>query len=399
MSSAAAPRFEPGFGWLLAGVASWFGAWGMQQVLIPWLAVNVLHATAQQTSFVQIAMMLPTMLLLFFGGAVADRVDARWLLAALHLVSVAPPLGIAFAFAHGALSLELLIAAAIVSGVVNSFSTPSRDSLLSRVAGANLTHGVAGLIAVQFAAQGFGMWLARFGADLTAPVALSVQAAFVAIGAITCARLPARPANAAAREPLRFSELAAGLRFVWNSELRAVWPMVAGVGLFFHGAYNVLLPIAVRDVYGGDVREISSWMLAFNAGTILVAGLLFVRGMRRRGRALALALATGGLTLIVAGLGIPFWAALASTFVWGLAGGVFMTAGRALFQERAPAAERSRILAVHQLALVASGPIGGLLSGALGDALGPLHGMLVLGVLMIALIGAVLSASRVWRME
>jgi hypothetical protein len=76
-----------------------------------------------------------------------------------------------------------------------------------------------------------------------------------------------------------------------------------------------------------------------------------------------------------------------------------MTTGRALFQERAPLAERSRIMAVHQLAMVASGPLGALLSGALGDAIGPLWGTVALGGLMIALISVVLASSNVWQME
>jgi hypothetical protein len=76
-----------------------------------------------------------------------------------------------------------------------------------------------------------------------------------------------------------------------------------------------------------------------------------------------------------------------------------MTTGRALFQERAPLAERARIMAAHQLAMVASGPVGALLSGALGDALGPLWGTVALGGMMLALVASVLSLSNVWQME
>jgi hypothetical protein len=56
-------------------------------------------------------------------------------------------------------------------------------------------------------------------------------------------------------------------------------------------------------------------------------------------------------------------------------------------------------MAVHQLAMVASGPLGALLSGALGDAIGPLWGTVALGGMMLALVASVLSLSNVWRME
>jgi MFS family permease len=246
------------------------------------------------------------------------------------------------------------------------------------------------------------MLVAREADAIGAPRTLAAQGICIAIGAIFCAGLPG-PESAGAprapRQPLRLEELFAGARFVWSSPLRAVWPLVAGVGLFFSGAYNVLFPVMVRDRYGGGVSELGLLLFAFPLGTIFASAWLFVRGMRRKGAALAGALGAGAVTVIGAGFEIRFEALLALTFVWGLAGGVFMTAGRALFQERAPASERARILAVHQLAMVASGPIGALLSGALGDALGPSRAVLVQGIAMLGLIALVLSRSNVWRME
>jgi MFS family permease len=393
-------RFDPRYPWLLAGAAAWFGAWGMQQVLVPWLVVNVLQSSATRTGVVQMATMLPTIFLLPFGGAVADRVDARWLLASLHLAAGLAPLAIALAISEGQLSVELLIATALFTGLVNSFSNPSRDSLLSRVAGADLTRAVAGVITAQFLAQGAGMLLARNADEIGGAAALSIQAAIVAFGAAFCFRLPGKPPDGAVvRAPLSSHELLAGARFVWGGELRAVWPLIAGVGLFFSGVYNVLFPILVRDVYRGGVDEIAILLFAFPAGTIFASGWLFFRGIRRKGRALALAQIVGALTVAGCGADVPFWAIVALTFVWGLAGGIFMTTGRALFQERAPLAERARIMSVHQLAMVASGPPGALLSGALGDAIGPLWGTAALGGMMLALVASVLAFSNVWQME
>ena len=392
-------RFDPRYPWLLAGAAAWFGAWGMQQVLVPWLVVNVLQSSATRTGIVQMATMLPSIFLLPFGGALADRVDARWLLASLHVAAGLAPLAIALAIANDALSFQLLIGTALFTGLVNSFSNPSRDSLLSRVGGAELTRAVAGVITAQFLAQGMGMLLAREADEIGGAAALSIQAAVVALGAVFCFRLPGKPESAAVREPLRAHEMLAGARFVWGSELRPVWPLIAGVGLFFSGAYNVLFPVMVRDIYQGGVDEIAILLFAFPAGTIFASGWLFFRGIRRKGRALAISQVVGALTVIGCGANVPFWAVVAFTFVWGLAGGIFMTTGRALFQERAPLAERARIMAAHQLAMVASGPLGALLSGALGDALGPLWGSVTLGGMMLALIAIVLSVSNVWRME
>src|SRR5262245_38205211 len=47
------------FPWFVAGLATWFGAWGMQTVLFSWLVVGELHASAEWVSVAQTASMLP----------------------------------------------------------------------------------------------------------------------------------------------------------------------------------------------------------------------------------------------------------------------------------------------------------------------------------------------------
>ena len=82
-------RFDSRYPWLLAGSAAWFGAWGMQQVLLPWLVVNVLHSSATQTGIVQMATMLPTIFLLPFGGAALVWVPGVFYLLATGSIGLA----------------------------------------------------------------------------------------------------------------------------------------------------------------------------------------------------------------------------------------------------------------------------------------------------------------------
>jgi len=82
---ATSPGTARGFGWYVAGVATWFGAFGMQQVLFAWLVVGELHAEARWVGVAQSASMIPNFLLILLGGAVADRSDRRRLLIRLHL--------------------------------------------------------------------------------------------------------------------------------------------------------------------------------------------------------------------------------------------------------------------------------------------------------------------------
>jgi MFS family permease len=394
-----AGRPDAHYRWYLATAGSWFGGVGLQQVMIPWLVVGELRASAEWTGTVLMASLLPSLLLLLVGGAVADRRDARRLLALLHGLAMLPPLVLAGAAASGRLSIPLVIACAVAMGALNAFSNPARDSLLSRVAGRDVMRAVTGTTIAQFGSQALGMALAGAARWLgNAPVLLA-QAAMLATGIALSRRLPARAAVHPPRAPSR-GEFFAGLSFVLRSELRGPLVLTCGIGLLFSGSYNVVLPLLVRDVYGGDVRDVSLLMLMFPLGTIAGSFFLLARGgIRRKGRALATSLALAGLALVVSGLGLPFPALVATTLGWGLAGAVFMNTGRTLFQARAPEEQRARVLAVNQLGFMAAGPAGALLAGFATAELGPRATLAACGAGMLVLVALVTLASDVARME
>ncbi len=395
---AGAERLDPRYGLYLAAAASWFCGLGLQQVMLPWLVVGELGASAEWTGTVQMASMLPGLVLLLVGGALADRRDPRRLLTLLHVLAALPALALSFAIGSERLSIAVVIGCAMAMGALNALSNPARDSMLSRVAGRDVARAVTGLTIAQFASQGLGMGVAGSARWLgTAPVLLA-QAVIVALGAVLVLRLPLRQlAPSGAPAP---GEYLAGLRFVLHSPLRAVLVLTCGIGFLFSASYNVVLPVLVRQVYGGDVSDVSLVMLMFPAGTILGSFVLLSRGgIRRKGRALALSLVFAATSVMGCGLGLPFPAVVAAAFVWGLAGAVFLNMGRTLFQVRAPAAERGRVLAVNHLGFMAAAPLGALLSGFVAAELGPRTALLGFGAGMLLLVGLVTLASDVTRME
>jgi hypothetical protein len=147
---------------------------------------------------------------------------------------------------------------------------------------------------------------------------LLAQALVVAAGAGLSRRIPTRPP--VPLRPAGAGEYLAGLRIVLASPLRAVLALTCGIG--FSASYNVVLPVLVREVHGGDIRDVSLVMLTFPVGTILGCFVLLSRGgIRRKGRALVLSLALGAASVIASGLGLPFPAVVAAGLVWELAGG------------------------------------------------------------------------------
>lgn len=392
-------RSDSSYGWYLAAAGSWFGGIGLQQVMLPWLVVGELRAGAQWVGAVQMANLLPGLLLLLVGGALADRREARRLLAWLHVLAALPPLALAAGLVTGSLSLAIVFAAAVAMGCLNAFSNPARDSLLSLVAGSNVMRAVTGTTIAQFSAQGAGMLMAGAARWLGNVPVLLAQALSVGFGALLTRRLPASEAALPGRGA-SLAEYFAGLRIVLGGPLRSVLLLTCGIGLLFSASYNVVLPVLVREVYAGDVQDVSLVLLMFPLGTIGGSFVLLGRGgIRRKGRALAISLAGAAASVITAGLGLPFAAVVGATLAWGLAGAVFLNMGRTLFQERAPEAERARVLAVNHLGFMATGPVGALVSGFVAAELGPRATLVCFGAGMLLLVGLVTLATDVARME
>ncbi len=395
---AAGPAAYRAFG---AGVACWFGALGMQSVLYSWIVVGELRAPAEWVGIAQTAQNLPALFLLLQGGATADRSDTRRLLVRLHLVAALPVAGLAVAVAERWLDFAMLIGFALVMGSVMAFVMPARDTLLSRVAGADMMRAVTGMTAVQFGSQALGTLVAGSARWLGLPPMLAMQAAVILLGALATRRVPPAPPLPRETRHSNRRDIRDGLvEVARRPELRAPIALVTAVGLLFIGPFLVIFPLLVRDHYARGVAELSLVLMLFPVGTI--AGSLAIRargGIRRKGMAALLALATGGSVLAAIGIGLPFPGLLAAIGVWGLAGSVFINCSRTLVQENAPSAHRARVLSVYQLGFLGGAPLGSMASGVLAGRIGPLATLQVFGATMLVFVILAWLFSKTRRMQ
>ena len=390
------------YGWFVAGVGSWFGAWGMQHVLFSWLVVGELRENPASVGLAQMFQMLPALGLMLFGGAIGDRLDRRRILLAAHAAAALAALAMSHIVANGQLTYGIVIAYAICWGTFQSFVLPARDATLPDVAGSDLERGVTGMTLIQFSAQAVGSAAVRGAGVIGSAAALGVQAAVAALGLYPVSKLRLAPPHGhrTARPPI-LREIREGLREVWHSRaLRPLAGLVACNGVFFVGPYFVLYPLIVRDVYGADLGDLAVVMMMFPVGMIAGSSLLLRRGgIRRKGRALLLGFVGGGLALIATSLGLPFWGLLASVFGWGLAAAVFINMSRTLFQIWAPPSHRARVLSIYSLGLMGGAPLGNVASGLLAEWLGPLPACAFAGGSMLAVIAFAWRFSEVRHME
>ncbi len=391
----AAPMAYPLY---LTALGSWYGAWGMQTVIFQWLVVEELGESAGRVGTAQMALLLPSLLFLLIGGATADRVDRRRALILLHALAGVGYGGLGLVVALGALSYELLIGYALVMGTLQAFVIPTRDAQLSDVAGEKVSRAVAGLTMVQHGGSGLGALLAGTASLLGAPLVLGMQAVIALSGALPTRRLPGpRRPPGYARASLRPAELRAGMLEVARSPvLRAVMLINVSVGLIFVSAYFVLLPLLVRELYGGGVEKMGILVGALPVGTILVnIGIVARGGIEWPGRALLWGQGFAGLCLGALAAGLPFWGAALASFGWGIGAAFAITTSRTLFQEHASEANRGRVLSVYSLAILGTGPFGALIAGFVAGRIGTLTTLAIHSVLMTAIVAFTLLFTRV----
>ena len=377
----------------MAGVTSFVIPMGIQTILFPWLVAVQLQESADRLGIAQMSTQLPGLFLILFGGLLADRFDHRKILIGFHVFAAIPAAGLALLMYLDLLSYWALIGYALMMGTVGAFIQPARDGMLNRVAGDQLQRTVTVTMGLTFGAQIFGFAAASFADSIGAIPLLVLHSLIVFSGALISLKLkPAPPQPQDVNAGSRLNQIKSGLKVVIRSpRMGPALVMMMAMSTFYGGSFVVLNPIIVRDVYHGSASDISMSFAAFMIGTVVITILLVsLGGVKKQGRALMLAIFIGGIFLLIAATGLPFYGYLITLFFWGMCGGVAMSMGRTLMQESAPLEYRARVMSVFSLGSVGGMPMGALLMGYCAASIGGLM------TLCVAVAGIWLVLALVW---
>lgn len=390
------------FQWYVAAVGGWFLAFGLQSVVVSTIVAMELDGSSTAMAATQMAQQLPGFGLVLLGGAVADRVDRRALLIGLYLAAALLAVALGAGAAAERLSLPVVIGYVLAMGTITAFLMPSRDAMVSDLVAGNLMRAITTLTISQFVMQAVGSSFGVAGRFVGLLPLIGLQTLVLLASVHALARLPRpEPAALGSRRALRLGELADGVREVARSRILApVALLSAALGTLFIGPFQVVFPLLVRDYYHGDVADLSLLYTTFPVGTIAGSALILLRGgVRRKGMAQLIALASGALCLGSLGLGLPFWGALIATTIFGVGGAFFMNAGRTLFQEHTEAESRGRVLSVYTLTLMgASGILGAPLAGWLQAQLGSLATCAVCAGAMLVVVATIAVTTDVRKL-
>lgn len=355
-------------------------------VVIPLVAINVLHASTLIVTLLTAMVWLPWVVIGIPAGAWIDRLPPRAVMLASDAISVLVYASVPVAAWCGVLTVAQLIAVTLIAGVASVFFKTAYQLLLPGVVDeADLTEGNAKLMGSRQVARiggpGLGGLLAQLAGPVTGLLADAVSFA-VSFGCLAAVR---RPRDRRSGGPTPGGVLD-GLRFAWRDPyLRAMAAFASLANLALTGVNALIVVFLVRTL-GLSSAATGLAMATFAVGGVL--GALAARPLGRRfgtARALLIAVPSSlffALLLPLADKGpllafasVAMMSAGCGLVVANVIVGSFM-------QSYVPPDIFGRVTSANSAVGFAMIPLGALLAGVLATTLGVRAALWILAALI-----------------
>jgi MFS family permease len=344
---------------------------------------------------------LPSLVLGPVGGALADRWPRRVVAAVAQTLLAVIAATTALLAATGALSVPVLIALSVASGVVGTMNGPASallgnelvapDDVPSAISIGSVTFNV-GRVAGAAAA---GIVLGA----LSVPAAYALNAvSFLCVVAVI-ATLPAQRPGVAERRSAprnRGLDLRGGVRWLAGQPSLLLLAMVSVLASMLTGSLSLsLAPITLDEVHAG-ASGYGAVSLALGIGATL--GALLSGRLRRPRVATVVVLAGIGAVVQIAAAGSPTLVVLlVMALGMSLVESVAATASSTLLLTRPPEAVRGRVMGAWSTVNGLGGLVGPVLVGGLLSLFGPRAGLAFGGVVFVAALVVAVAATGFGR--
>lgn len=366
---------NPNFRLYFAGqTTSLVGTW-MQRTAQSWLVLSLTGSGAALGAIVALQT-LPVLLLGPYGGVVADRIDRRKLMVLLQSIMGLQALALGLLTVSGHIHVWEIGALALVLGLNNTFETPARQAYVLQMVGREHVRNAVTLNSVLTnAARAVGP---AFAGVLIAAVGTGVcflinAGTFVAV---VVALLAMNTSTIAPGEPVTRAkgQLREGLRYVARTpELGVPLVMMGLIGMLAY-EFQVVLPIAAKEVFQGGPQAYGFMTSAMGFGAV-VGGLVVAARGGTGLRPLVLAATGFGAAITFAAASPSFAVVLVAMVLVGALSVAFMSTGNATLQLNSDSTMRGRVMALWSVAFQGSTPLGGPLVGWIAGTLGARTGL------------------------
>jgi MFS family permease len=348
----------------------------------------VLKATNSATdlSYVLAAQIAPSLVFVLIGGVAADRFRAQRVIVAANLLMALGEGTFGILALAGNPPLWAMLGLEAVTGTGVALFYPASQALLPRIVpdsglqeasalsrlvmntGQMAGAAAAGLL-VAAAGPGWALVLCGAGMVATVPMLMAIRAAGPVPAPGSAAPDSAAPASTA---PAR--SMIAELRAGW-SEFRShtwLWVIVAQFGVVmmaWYGAFSVLGPVVAREHLGGP----AAWgaITAADAFGLIAGGMAALRFTPRR--PMLFVVVTGGaiaISPLSLAMVLPLPAVCAASFGLGVFVELMMVQWTVAMTRNIPPDMLARVSSYDVLGSVIVMPIGALIAGPLGTAIG-----------------------------
>lgn len=361
-------------------------------------AVLDLTGSASDLGLVMAARMTPMVVLLLWGGVIADRFSRTVVIQVSNLASGLTQAAIAVLVLTQSAQIWQIVVLSLVNGVASAFSFPALASVMPQLVGGDQLQRANAMMSIS------RNGLAVFGPSLGALIVVTLGSGWaLAVDAATWL------ASAALLLPVRLPPIGrldssttmfADLREGWNYFVTTTWLWVVvlafGALNAISGIWLVVGPVVAQDTIGRQ-----GWGLVLSAeaiGLLLTALILLRVPLRRPLLAGMMGISILGLPMIMLGLQPRLALLVVIALIAGMGSELFGLGWNLAMQEHIPTDMLSRASSYDALGSLIATPLGTLVAGPLAVAIGGGPTLVGAGVFYVAICAMVLTSRSVRRL-
>ena len=393
------------FRWLLASSVAVYLGTGAQLTAIAWLALGS-SGGAFTVGLALAARMLPNLLFGLPAGTLADHGNRQRLLAIVRMVSILPPLGLAW-LASTPTQVDSVIPLVLLSfatGTATVFDTPARQAMVMDTTPREVAPNAMALnatisrLSTAVGALVAGILIPALGVPSCFLAATGVFLVAIVLG------LPTRPTHRQPRpsthsRPSFGQALAEAARLMFQvPEVRTL--TIAAVACEIFGfSYMTAVPVFARDVLRAGPEGLGTLNAAASfGGAAAVVVLSIVPGRVPRQPVLGAVFCVYGASMMLVAPTTSLTLAAAALVVTGACAASFDVLQQTLMQLAVPEEQRGRAVGLWVLG-IGSAPVGNLEMGSMVATLGAPTALAINGALVMAAAALLIIAAPAYRLR
>lgn len=377
---------------------SLIGTW-LQAAAVRWLVYKQ-TGSATLLGVIEVANLMPGLVIGLFAGAVSDRVRPRSMILAMEFGQMCCAFALAILVAAGTIQFWQMAVILALARIFISFELPCRQVFLYELVGPkSLSNAIALNSGLFNATRVLGPALAGLGLELVGAAwcfALNGISYFGALGTVFAIRIADRPKPALSGGPAMRSVLA-GLYYLHEEPRMARLIAMMGFFGFMAMGYESMTPIYATQVLGAQVGGYGLILACGGAGATMGALTVATLGdAHRKERTAVFGLLIFSTFLLLAAVHPQWVESRWPVFARLMAGGacllgagfgaaVFYSSIQTLIQLTIPPHLRGRIMGLWMVVFSGSVPLGALWTGRAASAWGVTPVMSFSAVVCIAM--------------